>query len=53
MTLTPDMILSDVDIISNLTCPEELCRMMRGMERNTWEAAALLPSLTPIPNTYP
>ena len=42
VTLTPDMIPSDFDIISNLTCPEELCRMMRGMERNTWEAAALL-----------
>ena len=43
MTLTPDLILSDyTTIISNLTGPDELRRMVRGMERNTWEAAALL-----------
>ena len=43
MTLTPDLILSDyTTIISNLTGPDELHRMVRGMERNTWEAAALL-----------
>ena len=50
MTLTPDMILSDFDIISNLTCPEELCRMMRGMERNTWEVS---PTPNPTPNPNP
>ena len=43
VTLTPDLILSDyTTIISNLTSPDELRRMVRGMERNTWEAAALL-----------
>jgi len=43
VTLTPDLILSDYgSIISNLAGPDELRRMVRGMERNTWEAAALL-----------
>ena len=31
VTLTPDMIPSDFDIISNLTCPEEECGLGLGL----------------------
>ena len=43
VTLTPDLCLADCrDLIANLPNPSELRRMVRSMERNTWEASALL-----------
>ena len=43
VTLTIDPHVSDYnDFVGNLTHPEVLRRMVRTMERNTWEAAAMM-----------
>ena len=43
VTITAEPQLSDYgDIVGNLTHPGQLRRMVRSMERSTWEASALL-----------